>query len=120
MSLKEDIERFKEEFIKPLQDKRDSVPTEKRINNADFKKLGIRTEFLEMFVAKLEKAEYDLSLFSAVAERIAINIEQYRLLEADVLLPQKEVIQKIHNYMSEVRVHNNYEREYNTTAKVEG
>lgn len=119
MEFIEQIQHFKDEFLTPLQQKRDSIPTEKRIGNAEFKKLALRTEFLELFVAQIEKAEYDNRLFSAVAERIAINMEDFRLLDAELLLPQKEVIQKIHNYMSEVRVHQNYGK-YNTTTEMEG
>ena len=108
-SLYDDLERFEKEFIKPLQDKRDSVPINSRVNNATFKQLAQRTEFLELILPKLKKAARDCEVYAAVSETIVGNMDKFHIVGSDRLLtPQIEVIEKIYKYHKLVKEEDNY------------
>jgi hypothetical protein len=110
MTLLEELQRFETEFIKPLQEKRDSVSIDKRVNNPTYKQLALRTEFLELLLPKLIKAARDCELYAAVSEDIVNKMDKYRLVGTDRLLdPQIEQIEKIYNYHKLVKDQDNYE-----------
>ena len=110
MTINEQLDKFEEEFIKPLQQKRDSVPINQRVNNATFKQLALRTEFLELMLPKLRKAVRDCEAYAAVSEKIIEKMDNYKLVGTDRLLqPQIEQIEKIYRFHKLVKEDNNYD-----------
>lgn len=106
------IDQFREEYVRPLRRALDAIPVGERVGNSAYKKRGQQLEFLTRFIDQVEAMHDNHITFLAVAERICLNIDKYKLLESDLLIPQLECVNKIKVFMEEVRIKENFKYEY--------
>lgn len=106
---KEFIEKFKTEFIEPVRERKESVPLAQRVGNAQYKKIAINLEFMEMLLVRMQRSMELNEDFMAMAETIYNKMDKFKIGVNDNLHPkQKEELAWIKEVMNKIKTQEDY------------